>query len=144
MDTNLPVPAIVEIKTPVGLAPIMRPGVHGSDNRGLAAGAMPGVAYGRYGPMFDTLLHGPVMPDEALRKLAQAMIKADVGVAINAADIADENPTIPAGYTYFGQFIDHDVTFDPTPLGGEANDIAGLVDFRSPALDLDNLYGRGP
>ena len=144
MDTNSPPPVMVEIKTQVGLAPIMRPGVHGGDNRGLAAGAMPGVAYGRYGPMFDTLLHGPVMPDEALRKLAQAMIKADVGVAINAADIADENPTIPAGYTYFGQFIDHDVTFDPTPLGGEANDIAGLVDFRSPALDLDNLYGRGP
>src|ERR671930_197740 len=22
--------------------------------------------------------------------------------------------TIPAGFTYFGQFVDHDITFDPT------------------------------
>ena len=25
--------------------------------------------------------------------------------------------TIPAGFTYLGQFIDHDITFDPTPFG---------------------------
>jgi hypothetical protein len=24
-----------------------------------------------------------------------------------------DNPQIPAGYTYLGQFIDHDLTFDP-------------------------------
>jgi hypothetical protein len=24
-----------------------------------------------------------------------------------------DNPKIPAGYTYFGQFVDHDITFDP-------------------------------
>ena len=26
----------------------------------------------------------------------------------------EENLGIPAGYTYLGQFIDHDITFDPT------------------------------
>ena len=47
-------------------------------------------------------------------------------------------------YTYFGQFIDHDITFDPTPLSASDVDVSALVDFRSPALDLDSVYGRGP
>ena len=28
----------------------------------------------------------------------------------------EENTRISAGYTYFGQFIDHDLTFDPASL----------------------------
>jgi hypothetical protein len=57
---------------------------------------------------------------------------------------ADENPTIAAGYTYFGQFIDHDITFDPASSLQQTNDPDALVDFRTPRLDLDCLYGRGP
>ena len=72
------------------------------------------------------------------------MIKVDAGAPINGEDRADENPTIPAGYTYFGQFIDHDLTLDPTPFNASAFDRSALVDFRSPALDLDSVYGRGP
>ena len=56
----------------------------------------------------------------------------------------EENFGIPAGYTYLGQFIDHDITFDPTSSLQSKNDPDALVDFRTPALDLDNLYGRGP
>jgi hypothetical protein len=55
-----------------------------------------------------------------------------------------EESAIPALYTYFGQFIDHDLTFDPVSVLTQAADPDGLVDFRTPALDLDNLYGRGP
>ena len=51
---------------------------------------------------------------------------------------------IPAGYTYFGQFIDHDITFDPTSSLQRRNDPNGLINFRTPRLDLDNIYGRGP
>lgn len=51
---------------------------------------------------------------------------------------------IPAAYTYFGQFIDHDITFDPTPIGSQDRDPNGLNNFRTPRLDLDNIYGRGP
>lgn len=51
---------------------------------------------------------------------------------------------IPAGYTYFGQFIDHDITFDPTSSLQRQNDPDKLLNFRTPRLDLDCVYGRGP
>lgn len=56
----------------------------------------------------------------------------------------DENPLIPAGYTYFGQFIDHDLTFDPNSSLQKLNDPDATEDFRTPRFDLDSLYGRGP
>lgn len=56
----------------------------------------------------------------------------------------DENPTLPAGYTYFGQFIDHDLTFDPNSSLQKLNDPDATEDFRTPRFDLDSLYGRGP
>jgi Animal haem peroxidase len=56
----------------------------------------------------------------------------------------EENSGIDAGYTYLGQFIDHDITFDPASSLQKRNDVDALVDFRTPALDLDSLYGSGP
>jgi hypothetical protein len=56
----------------------------------------------------------------------------------------DEEAGIPALYTYLGQFIDHDITFDPASSLQKANDPDALIDFRTPAFDLDNVYGRGP
>lgn len=52
---------------------------------------------------------------------------------------------IPAGFTYFGQFVDHDITFDRTegiPAG--SLDPEQIESGRSPALELDSVYGRGP
>jgi hypothetical protein len=52
---------------------------------------------------------------------------------------------IPAGFTYLGQFIDHDLTFDKTNVMlGENVSPAQLLQARSPSLDLDSLYGAGP
>jgi hypothetical protein len=52
---------------------------------------------------------------------------------------------VPAGYTYLGQFIDHDLTFDKTQVMLGANvSPAQLLQARSPSLDLDSLYGAGP
>jgi len=50
-----------------------------------------------------------------------------------------------AGFTYLGQFIDHDLTFDQSALM-EGVDVSpgDLVLARSPTLDLDSLYGAGP
>jgi hypothetical protein len=52
---------------------------------------------------------------------------------------------IPAGFTYLGQFIDHDLTFDKTNVMlGEDVSPTELLQARSPSLDLDSLYGAGP
>jgi heme peroxidase len=55
-----------------------------------------------------------------------------------------DNTDIPAGFTYLGQFIDHDITFDPMSKLDRPNDPTSLVNFRTPRLDLDSVYGSGP
>lgn len=78
----------------------------------------------------------PVPSDELLLGLADAMTRA-------APDIDGH---IPAGFTYLGQFVDHDLTRDRTdvPFGTPVTDPSDLTQARSPALDLDSVYGNGP
>jgi Animal haem peroxidase len=58
--------------------------------------------------------------------------------------IGAENPRMPSGYTYLGQFVDHDITFDPTSKLDGDNDPEAVRNFRTPRFDLDSLYGSGP
>jgi hypothetical protein len=60
----------------------------------------------------------------------------------NPADAGVSN--IPAGFTYFGQFVDHDITLDVSSTLDADTDANTINNMRSPALDLDSLYGRGP
>lgn len=62
-----------------------------------------------------------------------------------ASEGAQPDGSIPAGFTYLGQFVDHDLTQDKTgaTLGTQVT-VEELLQGRSPALDLDSLYGRGP
>ena len=99
--------------------------------RGLD-GAAP--SRGRFGRMFPSL-PAATLGVRAIDDLVDAMVVAP--------DIGD-NPRIPAGFTYLGQFIDHDITFDPTSQLQKVNDPDALVNFRTPRLDLDSLYGAGP
>jgi hypothetical protein len=54
------------------------------------------------------------------------------------------NPTHTAGTTFFGQFVDHDITFDTTSHLGVTTDPAVSPNTRTPSLDLDSVYGAGP
>ena len=54
------------------------------------------------------------------------------------------NPTHTAGTTFFGQFIDHDITFDTTSPLGVPTDPEESPNSRTPSLDLDSVYGHGP
>ena len=54
------------------------------------------------------------------------------------------NRFVPAGFTYLAQFVDHDITFDPLSKLAQRNDPRALVNFRTPRLDLDSVYGSGP
>ncbi|TFL19879.1 peroxidase family protein [Jannaschia formosa] len=52
--------------------------------------------------------------------------------------------TADAGMTFFGQFVDHDVTLDATSALGTRIDPATILNIRTPGLDLDCVYGSGP
>jgi hypothetical protein len=69
--------------------------------------------------------------------------RAKLGLAMTAEPSVPSQ--VPAGYTYLGQFIDHDLTFDKTTVMlGAFMTPAQLIQGRSPSLDLDSLYGAGP
>lgn len=101
---------------------------------------------GRFGRMFRSLpqaQYGRTDADSraALMALGQAMTSS-LDAPKDGND--PEESGIPALYTYLGQFIDHDITFDPMSTLIQHADPDALTDFRTPAFDLDNVYGRGP
>lgn len=94
----------------------------------------------------------PVEVEKRLEDLAGSMIPSPPSARALRAPramslAAPVRPGRPpaAGYTYFGQFIVHDLTFDDTPFR-----VAGVqepeetVNYRTPWLDLESLYGDGP
>jgi hypothetical protein len=106
-----------------------------------------------FGRMFPSL--APLRPDTDpavslanLAGLADAMLEPGGGF----------DTTLGAAYTYWGQFVDHDVTLDLQPqpdadfsFGGTSArdpllDPQGNVvsDFESDKLDLSQIYGGGP
>ncbi len=117
---------------------------HGTGIRGENLPRQSPLFEGRFGRMFRTL-PGAVFKPETLHLLAQAMTAA-AEAQQTPEDQADdeENSGISAGYTYLGQFIDHDLTFDPASSLQRQNDPDGLTDYRTPRFDLDDIYGRGP
>jgi hypothetical protein len=144
------------------LTPWARPdGGHGSI-RGADSPNSSSQFEGLFGRMFRTL-PAAIFPEEDLAELARAMTAAPEVVtdaegnpkrdgnghlipkATPESERDDEeNFGIPAGYTYLGQFIDHDISFDPASSLQRQNDPEALIDYRTPRLDLDNIYGRGP
>jgi heme peroxidase len=119
---------------------------HSTVIRGLAAAGANPEFEGRFGRLFPKLepaRYGKTKEEEAknLGSLAAAMV-SDFDPPKDGAD--DEESGIPALYTYLGQFIDHDLTFDPDASFQKQKDPNATEDFRTPAFDLDNVYGRGP
>ncbi|HEX6150062.1 heme peroxidase family protein [Nocardioides sp.] len=97
--------------------------------RARAAAVVPDFRFSRMGPRGTRLQRG---------------IRRKVAAAISAGG-RDPVGRIPAGYTYLGQFVDHDLTFDATTVTLGVNvSPADLLQGRSPTLDLDSLYGAGP
>jgi hypothetical protein len=107
----------------------------GAELRGLDRVPHSQLYAGRFGRMFRRLpAFRPL--DARLQELASQMVEPDAAGLTTSA--------IPAGYTYFGQFIDHDITFDPGSKLQRENDPDALVNFRTPRFDLDSIYGAGP
>lgn len=92
----------------------------------------------------NLLLPDPATVD-ALKRLGQTMV--------DRTPNDEQNSPIPAAYTYLGQFVDHDITFevvsgdlrrindaDLSPLS--LSDIEDKIrNTRSATLDLDSVYG---
>lgn len=109
---------------------------HATPPRGERPVTRSPLSQGRFGRMFRRLDPCPAYDDDVLTALAESMQDLPPGEG--------NNERIPAAYTYLGQFIDHDITFDPVSSLDQANDPDALVNFRTPRLDLDCVYGSGP
>src|SRR5262245_41029481 len=125
-------------------APSLR--AHGTGVRGANLSRSSVLFGGPFGRMFRALPPADFGADDAASLAALDVL---AGQMTAEADPAKDGPDpeesgIPAAYTYLGQFIDHDLTFDPASSLQKQNDPDALVDFRTPRFDLDNVYGRGP
>jgi hypothetical protein len=98
----------------------------------------------RFGVMFKKLpAFSP--PDALLTALAVSMNDGKAPLSdVKDSDVAFDNLAMPAGYIYLGQFIDHDMTLDKTPLGEQQQDPRGMTNYDTPRFDLASVYGRGP
>jgi hypothetical protein len=121
---------------------------HGSETFFVLGEGLLGEAVGGRQPRLATAARAPAFrfsrlgPKGTRRQLPEANLRR-VGDAMTAG--GGQPSPIPAGFTYLGQFVDHDLTFDRTDVMLGANVPPGeLLQARSPRLDLDSLYGGGP
>ncbi|MBT9316072.1 hypothetical protein IXB50_11640 [Leptothoe spongobia TAU-MAC 1115] len=79
---------------------------------------------------------------------ADAAILGGPGGLMHDFDGTSNDCDIPAGYIFFAQFVDHDITLDTTSGLREdpksPGEISELPNIRSASLDLDCVYGFGP
>lgn len=94
---------------------------------------------GRFRRIFPDL--PPLYHDPRVYQKAGAVGGAmDIGSGPNLGT----SSTIPLGYCFLGQFIDHDITLDISSSFDRVNDPEGIENVRTPVLDLDCVYGQGP
>ncbi|KAA2259488.1 peroxidase [Solihabitans fulvus] len=118
----------------------------------------PDTSPGFFGRMFPTL--PPFAADSpAVRDALLAMGAAGgpldakdplelgpIGLITNPAASKNnrDNPFHTAGTTFFGQFVDHDLTFDVSSRLAVPQEPLQSPNGRVPTLDLDPVYGGGP
>ncbi len=130
---------------------------HGNADNGVTTPQSTFYEQGRFGRMFPAL--PPFSADTPSIRDALVEIGKPGGMMDAQDDLSDpvtlitdpaksahnpNNPTLTAGFTFLGQFLDHDMTFDPTSSLARRQDPESIRNFRIPALDLDNVYGGGP
>lgn len=116
----------------------------------------------RFGRMFPTLPSFMTTTQPQFQRTVDAMVDIgefghvlDAKDAIGAGPVAlivdptlsannQNNPNHTAGTTFFGQFLDHDMTFDANSRLAVVTEPSTSPNTRTPALDLDSLYGLGP
>jgi hypothetical protein len=79
---------------------------------------------------------------DARDKLSAGPIALIVDPALSVGN--PDSDSHSAGLTFFGQFLDHDMTFDTTSRLGMPAAPRTVRNARRPVLDLDSVYGDGP
>ncbi len=105
------------------MGPFVEPGTKGLEAALVDIGSPGGIMDAR-----DALGRGPVD------------LIADPALSARNRD----NPTHTAGTTFFGQFMDHDMTFDLSSPLGKPSAPQAYRNGRTPSFDLDSVYGAGP
>src|SRR4051812_39330121 len=107
--------------------------IHGSSaySRLVSVPTSSYAAPGRYGRMFSLPAFAPNTDKfhDALQRLSAVGGFLDGG---RFSDMEAANGTLPAGFTYLGQFIDHDITFDASSSMQRQRDPETLGDYRTP------------
>jgi len=112
----------------------------------------PACPFGAYSSLFDA---APVplgkgakydslkrMIEEIAAARASGVDTAPPPAKVPGFDIKPGDENIPAGYTYFGQLVVHDLTHSiVTAMRGGTQVLQNL---NTPNLDLDTIYGGGP
>jgi Animal haem peroxidase len=93
-------------------------------------------AKGYYSRLFNKPAE-PLGPDEEFKLV-------ELGTAMRYGREREGTLTPRIGYTYFGQFVGHDLTYDSTPLAGPYTEPEKTPNFRTATFDLDHVYAGGP
>ena len=130
---------------------------HGNADLGLTTPSSTFYEQGRFGRMFPTL--APFAADTPSVRAALIDIGKPGGIMDAGDDLTDplallanaalsadnpDNPTMTAGFTFLGQFIDHDMTFDPTSSLAEAPGPGGDPQLPHPGPRPRQRHGGGP
>lgn len=96
-----------------------------------------------FGTMFPSLspFH---YSDQAAADLAATMQNPTPDAPGVNRGTRDDSATLPAEFTYMGQFIDHNLDFDQTPQPSANVNAGSLTNFESFRFDLNNVFGGGP
>jgi hypothetical protein len=89
---------------------------------------------------------------EKIKELSLTMRESDVNTNDESTDTHIRkslqtrfDSKLPVGYIYLAQFMVHDISFNPVTLQMRYQNSGSLTNnFRTPRLDLDSLYDRGP
>jgi hypothetical protein len=112
-----------------------------------------------FGYMFDDLrgiYPAAHLPDQQAAAVVASLKALGTAMVEQPGDPTGDDSTIPPVYTYWGQFVDHDLTantdrdqdisiteipFEPLQPEQVVRDLRNL---RDPKLNLDSVYGNGP
>jgi len=114
-----------------------------------------------FGYMFSDSPSTKPEPGDLLPEADATVAQLDaLGQSMGTGDPNEPNPlqdrvqlgdgSIPAAYTYLGQFIDHDITLTQgtpdvsAPRVVPLSNLGGISNLRTPLLELDSLYGPTP